>query len=131
MWTRDTALREAIAERRLNWSISYLDAVVASTALRSVDWVERTRAALLATATEMESLLADRHPRVVTGVPVHYRFVATNAPLAVHREFVEAGIAVRVFSSSQPGRVSGLRITAPTAGEFPQLARVLTATWPA
>ncbi len=125
MWTRNAALREAIAARRLNWSISYLDALVASTALRSRDWVERTRAALLSTATEMESLLSDRHPGVVTGVPVHYRFVATDEPLAVHRALVDDGIAVRVFSGSQPGRVSGLRITAPTAAEFPRLARAL------
>ncbi len=89
--------------------------------------MQRTRAALLATASDMEELLAEHHPGVVGGVPVHYRFVATDEPLAVHRQFVESGIAVRVFSGSDAGRVGGLRITAPTVAEFPRLAAAITA----
>jgi histidinol-phosphate/aromatic aminotransferase/cobyric acid decarboxylase-like protein len=91
MWTQDLALRGAVAARRLNWPTSYLDAVVASTALRSSDCVERTHSALLSTATDMESLLALWHPGAVTGVPVRYRFVATAEPLAAHQAFVDAG----------------------------------------
>jgi histidinol-phosphate/aromatic aminotransferase/cobyric acid decarboxylase-like protein len=125
LWTRDTALRDALNARRLNWSISYLDALVASTALGSIGWVERTRSALLSTATEMESLLAEQHAGVVGGVPVHYRFVATDDALGLHRQFVDAGIAVRVFSGAEPGRLAGLRITAPTDAEFPRLARAI------
>jgi histidinol-phosphate aminotransferase len=127
MWTRDTSLRQAVAARRLNWSISYLDALVASTALRSTGWVERTRAALLSTAADMESVLADRQLQVLSGVPVHYRFVASDDPLPIHRRLAQAGIAVRVFSGTQRGRVSGLRITAPTEAEFPRLAQALAA----
>jgi hypothetical protein len=70
----------------------------------------------------MESLLARWHPGVVTGVPAHYRLVATAEPLAAHQASSDAVIAARVFSAAQPSRVSGLRITTPTATELPRLA---------
>lgn len=118
MWTQDLALRGAVAARGFNWFISYLDAVVASTALRSSDWVERTRSALLSTATDMESLLALWHP----GVPVRYRFVATAEPLAAHQAFVEAGTRCVSSPPPSPNRVSDVRIATPTATGLPRLA---------
>lgn len=125
MWTPDAGLRGAVAARQLNWSISYLDAVIAATALRSAEWAARTRERLLATASRMESLLVKRFSRVVTEVPVHYRFVATERAGEVYQELAGAGVVARVFSGRQPGRESGLRITAPTEAEFPLLAGAL------
>ncbi|HEY4024048.1 MAG TPA: aminotransferase class I/II-fold pyridoxal phosphate-dependent enzyme [Pseudonocardiaceae bacterium] len=125
LWTPIVELRGALAARRLNWPISYLDALVASAALRATDWAATTRARLLETASELETLLLRRYPGVVTGVPVHYRFVATEAAQQVHDELVRAGVVVRVFSGHQPGRVSGLRITAPTEGEMARVRLAL------
>jgi histidinol-phosphate aminotransferase len=126
LWSASPALRERVAAERLNWPLSYLDAVVSSSALRSPDWVAMTRNRLLTTAVEMESLLRKRFSGVVTDVPVHYRFVATDDAVDVHAGLAEAGIAVRVFSNKQRGRVSGLRITAPRDDEFHQLAAALS-----
>lgn len=125
MWTPNSTLRGQIAARQLNWSISYLDSLVASTALRSVDWAASTRARLLSAADVMESLLVDRYPNVVTAVPVHYRFVATDDTTEEYDDLVRAGIVVRVFSNRQRGRVAGFRITAPTEADLPLLARAL------
>jgi histidinol-phosphate aminotransferase len=107
MGTQDLALRGAVAARRLNWSISYLDAVVASTALRSSGWVERTRSALLSTATDMESLLALWHPAWGRVCPCT---TGSSPPPSRWRHIKRSStrpIAVRVFSAAQPGRVSG------------------------
>lgn len=125
MWTPDESLRAAVAARRLTWPLSYMDALVAAAALRSTGWAEWTRARLQAAAHRMEALLTDRFPGVVTDVPVHYRFVATADSSRAYDDLVRAGVVVRVFSGSQPGRVSGLRVTAPTDAEFPVLAAAL------
>lgn len=126
LWSGSSALRERISAERLNWPISYLDALVSSSALRSPEWVAMTRNRLLTTAAEMEVLLQKRFAGVVTDVPVHYRFVATDDAIDVHAGLAEAGIAVRVFSKKQRGRVTGLRITAPRDDEFHQLAAALS-----
>ena len=126
LWSADERLRQLITGLRLNWSISYLDAIVAAAAVESREWVRHTRSRLLATARRMETLLVERFgDSVVTGVPVHYRFVATDRASDIHDRLAEAGIAVRAFSASEPHRVSGLRITAPTDEEFEVLAKAL------
>ncbi|OXM55188.1 aminotransferase class I/II-fold pyridoxal phosphate-dependent enzyme [Amycolatopsis alba] len=125
MWTPDAGLRAAIRARQLNWSISCLDALVAAEALRNLGWVAHSRSRLSATANRMEALLRTRYPGVVTGVPVHYRFVYTEDAEREHERLLRHGVVVRVFSGAQPGRVSGLRITAPTEAEYPVLAAAL------
>ncbi|MFB9925544.1 aminotransferase class I/II-fold pyridoxal phosphate-dependent enzyme [Amycolatopsis halotolerans] len=127
MWTPDAKLRAAIRGRQLNWSISGLDAIVAAEALRNTGWAAHSRSRLLATADRMEALLRARYPVVGTGVPVHYRFVHTEDAEREHQRLLRHGVVVRVFSGAQPGRVSGLRITAPTEGEYPVLAAALRA----
>lgn len=126
LWTRDPALRAEVAKRRLNWPLSYLDALVASAALRSVDWIASSRTRLLSAAASTESLLQRRFPTVVTGVPVHYRFVATDDAARYHSELVSSGVVVRMFSGTERGRVPGLRITTPLADEVPVLASALS-----
>jgi histidinol-phosphate aminotransferase len=125
LWTRDERLRAQVRSRQSNWPISYLDAVAACAALGSAGWAERTRSRLLAAADRMEPLLALLQDDVVTGVPVHYRFVNTDRPSELRQRLVNAGVVVRAFSSREPHRVSGLRITAPTDKEFAILASAI------
>lgn len=125
MWTRHERFRRVVSERRLNWPISYLDALVARAALRSTDWIADARIRLLSTAQKLESLLIERYPSVVAGVPVHFRFVATEHPTEAHRDLLSSGIVVRAFSGRRPGSLPGLRITAPTEAELPMLAAAL------
>ena len=73
----------------------------------------------------METLLAGLTEGVVTGVPVHYRFVSTEQPAEIRRRLVDAGVVVRAFSSREPHRLSGLRITAPADEEFATLASAI------
>jgi len=127
LWTAEARLRGMATAQRVNWPISYLDALVASVALRSRDWAARTRTRLLSTALRLESLLVSRYPDVVTGVPVHFRFVPSPDPAAVHGDLLRAGVVVRAFSSRHAGCQSGLRVTAPTEAEFSRLAAALAA----
>jgi histidinol-phosphate aminotransferase len=125
LWTRDERLRAQVRSRQSNWPVSHLDAVAACAALGSAGWAGQTRSRLLASAARMEPLLARLHGDVVTGVPVHYRFVSTDHPAAIRRRLVDAGVVVRAFSSREPHRVSGLRITAPADEEFATLATAI------
>ncbi|WYW21174.1 aminotransferase class I/II-fold pyridoxal phosphate-dependent enzyme [Amycolatopsis coloradensis] len=125
MWTLDERLRKMISGERLNWPLSFLDSAVAIAALRESSWVERTRARLLANAEVMEGMLDRRFGGVVKGVPVHYRFVACENPQRNYEELMRAGVVVRVFGTGQPGRLPGLRITAPTDEDLPKLTQAL------
>ncbi|MEV6803409.1 aminotransferase class I/II-fold pyridoxal phosphate-dependent enzyme [Streptomyces sp. NPDC051132] len=125
LWTRNTELRRRVAERKINWTLSYLDAAVVTASLSDTDWIDRTRLALLDSADRLEGLLSARFPGTITGVPVHYRFVESDEPGEIHRLFAESGIAVRAFDGTEPGRVSGVRITAPTHEELTALPAVL------
>ncbi|WP_214324851.1 aminotransferase class I/II-fold pyridoxal phosphate-dependent enzyme [Nonomuraea sediminis] len=125
LWTADARLRELLRTQRPNWPISYLDSLVACAAVGSAGWAATTRARLLATASRMEALLAPWHENVVTGVPVHYRFVATREPERLRGLLAGAGIAVRAFSTTDPHRMPGLRITAPREAEFAALAQAI------
>lgn len=126
MWTAHEELGMRMAERKLSWTLSYIDAVLATAALTDVEWAEWTREALRRNAAELEDLLGRRFPGVVGDVPVHYRFVADDDPLTGHRLFLEHGVVVRAFDGGQPGRVSGLRITTPTMTEMVILKEALT-----
>ncbi|MBW5421429.1 aminotransferase class I/II-fold pyridoxal phosphate-dependent enzyme [Streptomyces sp. BG9H] len=121
LWTLNPDIFRRVAERKLNWTLSHVDAVLAIAALGETEWAEHTRSALLANALGLEEILGDRFPGLVRGVPVHYRFIATDDPIADHRFFLDHGVAVRALDGRQPGRVSGLRITAPTAAELANL----------
>ncbi|RSN07142.1 hypothetical protein DMC63_35790 [Streptomyces sp. WAC 05977] len=125
MWTLDERLRRMISGERLNWPLSFLDSAVAIAALRESSWVERTRARLLANAQVMEGMLDRRFGGVVKGVPVHYRFVACENPQRNYEELMRAGVVVRVFGTGEPGRLPGLRITAPTDEDLPKLTQAL------
>jgi histidinol-phosphate aminotransferase len=125
MWTADETLRTAVAGRRLNWPLSYLDAAVAVTALRAVDWLADSRARLLSAANRMETLLGRYFPSLVGAVPVHYRFVAGPDADSAHRELVRSGVVARLFDGHEPGRVAGLRITTPLEHELPALGAAL------
>nr|WP_062330518.1 aminotransferase class I/II-fold pyridoxal phosphate-dependent enzyme [Herbidospora sakaeratensis] len=124
MWTPSAELRERIRRRQMNWPISYLDALVAAVALASTGWLADTRARLLRTARRMDALLA-AHLGPVVAAPVHYRFVPTADAAGLHARLLRAGVAVRAFDGAEPGRVPGLRITAPTESELPLLAAAL------
>ncbi|MER6618263.1 aminotransferase class I/II-fold pyridoxal phosphate-dependent enzyme [Streptomyces xantholiticus] len=127
LWTRNEDIARRVAERKLNWTLSYVDAVLATAALADTMWADRTRAALLRDATELEGLLIERFPSLVRGVPVHYRFLPVADPVAGHRFFLDHGVVVRAFDGRQPGRVSGLRITVPASGELVKLRESLNA----
>ncbi|MFF3377458.1 aminotransferase class I/II-fold pyridoxal phosphate-dependent enzyme [Streptomyces sp. NPDC002680] len=121
LWTLNDDIARRVAERKLNWTLSHIDSVLATAALTDLAWVDRTRSALLRDATELEGILAERFDGVVRGVPVHYRFVAVDDSLAAHRFFLDRGVVVRAFDGTSPGRVSGVRITAPTNVELTEL----------
>ncbi|HEY3611477.1 MAG TPA: aminotransferase class I/II-fold pyridoxal phosphate-dependent enzyme [Pseudonocardiaceae bacterium] len=125
LWTHDARLRAMVAAQRVNWPISHLDALVAHAALHSAAWAAETRTRLLRTARRMETLLSDRYPGAVTGVPVHFRFVHTGDPVSAHADLLRAGVVVRAFAGRKAGSRSGLRVTAPTEAEFPALAAAL------
>lgn len=121
LWTRNADLAGAVAARKINWCLSYLDVVAATTALADVAWADRTRAALLEDAGDLERLLAANFPDIVSGVPVHYRFLPSADPVAAHRYFLERGVAVRALDGSKPGRVAGVRVTTPTTAELAEI----------
>ena len=110
----------------MNWPISFLDAYVAGAALRSTTWLEHTRSRLLSTASRMEALLTRHVGPVVPAPLVHYRFVPTRDYAAAQARLLDAGVMVRAFSAGEPGRIPGLRITAPTEAELGRLERALT-----
>jgi histidinol-phosphate aminotransferase len=118
LWTRNRRLAEAVAARKINWCLSYLDVVAATTALADVAWADRTRAALLDDAGDLERLLAADFPDIMRGVPVHYRFLPVADPVAAHRFFLDRGVAVRALDGGRPGRVAGVRVTTPTTIEL-------------
>lgn len=126
LWTLNSEIFRRVAERKLNWTLSHVDTVLATAALAETEWAERTRSALLSNALGLEELLGDRFPGLVRGVPVHYRFIATDDPVEGHCFFLDHGVAVRALDGRQPGRVSGLRVTAPTAAELANLKDSLT-----
>jgi histidinol-phosphate aminotransferase len=118
LWTRNAGLAGAVAARKINWCLSYLDVVAATAALADVAWADRTRAALLEDTRDLERLLAADFPDIVSGVPVHYRFLPSADPVAAHRFFLDRGVAVRALDGGQPGRVAGVRVTTPTTAEL-------------
>ena len=125
LWTLNSEIFRKVAERKLNWTLSHVDTVLATAALAETAWAERTRSALLRNAVALEEIIGDRFPGLVRGVPVHYRFVLTEDPLEGHRFFLDHGVAVRALDGRQTGRVSGLRVTAPTATELANLKDAL------
>jgi histidinol-phosphate aminotransferase len=127
LWSRNRAVVRDVRAALFNWPISYLDAAAAVAALESAEWAKVTRARLLATARDMEDALERAFGYVVPDVPVHYRFVPTSEPERVQRGLLESGIVARAFSAHEPGRIPGIRITAPAAGEFDQLKSALVA----
>jgi histidinol-phosphate aminotransferase len=126
LWTLDRGLSGRVRERKLTWALSQIDAVLASHALRAVEWVTTTRCRLLQNASAMERLLVERFGEdVVTDVPVHYRFVSTERPECVHEQLLEQGVVVRIFAGTDPGRLPGFRITTPLDHELGWLAESL------
>lgn len=121
LWTLNETIASRVRERKLNWTLSHIDSVLATAALTDTGWVRRTRDALLRDSAELEDLLAERFDGVVRGVPIHYRFVAADDPIEAQRYFLDHGVVVRAFDGTRPGRVSGLRITAPTSAELAEL----------
>ncbi|UFQ18605.1 MULTISPECIES: aminotransferase class I/II-fold pyridoxal phosphate-dependent enzyme [Streptomyces] len=130
LWTRNDALREAVRRRLPNWPLSYLDAAVATAALGERSWAAETRTRLLDAGRRMEGLLCERFgDAVVTGAPVHFRFVHTDDAQRAHEVYerlAEAGVVVRIFSGTSPGRAPGLRIVAPTDHEMSRVADALS-----
>jgi homoserine O-acetyltransferase/O-succinyltransferase len=124
LWTLDTDIREKVRRRRLNWPLSYLDVVAAEAALESASWLTETRDQLLADAVLLQDALAE-FGAVDADVPVHYRFLRHDNPLAVHRQLLAHGIVTRVFTEREPGRIPGLRLTAPTTEEMPRVLAAL------
>lgn len=127
LWTRNEAMRSAVRAALPNWPISQVDSVLAAAALGASVWVRATLGRLLATARRMEALLQDRFgDDVVTeGVPVHYRFVHHDDPHRVREHLAAHGVAVRSFSGHDRGRISGLRIVAPTDDEMDRLTHAV------
>ncbi|MFW5415199.1 histidinol-phosphate aminotransferase family protein [Nocardiopsis sp. CNT-189] len=126
MWTRNAELRERVRRSLLNWPISYLDAAAATAALSARAWASATLSSLVENGRRLEKLLTERFgDAVVPGAEAHYRFVHLEDPRPVYRRLVEAGVAVRIFSGSDPGRVSGMRIVAPTTPEMPRVEAAL------
>ncbi|MFI8877758.1 aminotransferase class I/II-fold pyridoxal phosphate-dependent enzyme [Streptomyces sp. NPDC055243] len=130
LWTRNDVLREAVRRRLPNWPLSYLDAAVATAALGERSWAAATRTRLLDAGQQMEDLLCERFgDAVVTGAPVHFRFVHTDDAQQAHEvydQLAEQGVVVRIFSGTSPGRVPGLRIVAPTDLEMSRVADALS-----
>jgi len=125
LWTRNRELLARVRRMKLNWALSYLDATVARAALQERDWAQATRARLLRTAAVMEEMLLERFGMVVAGVPVHYRFVPSEDAAAVHDLFARHGVVVRVFSGDDPGRIAGVRVTAPRDSELDAIEAAL------
>ncbi|QKV74073.1 aminotransferase class I/II-fold pyridoxal phosphate-dependent enzyme [Amycolatopsis sp. Hca4] len=127
MWTPNDRLRRTVADERLNWPLSFIDAAVVIAALRDTSWIRRTRARLLANAEVLQRLLDRRFGGVVGGVPVHYRFVVSDEPERHYEDLVRAGVVVRLFGAGEAGRVPGLRIAAPADEDLTRLAEALAA----
>jgi histidinol-phosphate aminotransferase len=126
IWTENEELRLRLSRLKLNWALSQLDVIVARGALRARAWADETRDRLLVTASSMERLLLERFDTVITGVPVHYRFLSSDDPKSIFDFFLKRGIVVRFFLSNERGRIPGVRITAPTETEFTVLQEALS-----
>ncbi|MGX1673345.1 aminotransferase class I/II-fold pyridoxal phosphate-dependent enzyme [Streptomyces sp. NPDC055400] len=124
LWTPDDALRERVARRLPEWPLSAYDAHVACAALQDTAWIASALEAAREDARRLEAVLVRCFgDAVVTGVPVHYRFVYDERPERLHAHLLADGIATRLLVDDEPGRVRGLRVLAPGRGE---LARVET-----
>ncbi|MFE4633899.1 aminotransferase class I/II-fold pyridoxal phosphate-dependent enzyme [Streptomyces sp. NPDC056773] len=126
LWTLNREIHAQVSERKRNWALSYVDVALATAALADTEWEDRTRSALQTNALLLEEIIGDRFPGLVRGVPVHYRFIAVDDPIEAHQFFLDHGVAVRAFDGRQPGRISGLRITAPTSAELANLKASMT-----
>lgn len=137
MWTRNAQLRAYVAEELPRWPISQADGVAACAGLRGqprqtgnangVDhaWIDNTRRRLLGTAGLLDAELREQFGDRVLRSPMHFRFVFEPDPERLNQvwtHFRRRNIAVRVFTTDQPGRVPGLRFVAPTAADWPRLA---------
>jgi histidinol-phosphate aminotransferase len=126
LWTRHAAIMAAVRSAVPSWPISYTDAHVAVSALKSAAWAGQTREKLRVTALEMESMLVSAFGAGIRTVPVHFRFVPTTEPRRIWRELLSSGVVVRAFRAGDPSRIPGIRVAAPVAAELPKLRSALS-----
>ncbi|MGW6202091.1 aminotransferase class I/II-fold pyridoxal phosphate-dependent enzyme [Streptomyces sp. NPDC055089] len=126
MWTRHTRLHRSVQSELPNWPLSLLDITLATAALRDDTWLPAALARINADGRRLETLLTNRFGPAVTAADIHYRFVNLQHPYPVLDHLHTHGISARLFTSTSPGRVPGLRLAAPsTEPEFDQLATAL------
>lgn len=124
LWTRCRSILRDVRAALPTWPISFLDAHVAASGLRSAAWAGRTRERLRATAAEMESMLIASFGEAAQDVPVRYRFAPTREPVRLRDNLLRSGVVVRAFRADDPGRIPGIRVAAPIASELPRLRSV-------
>ncbi|MFI7406770.1 aminotransferase class I/II-fold pyridoxal phosphate-dependent enzyme [Streptomyces sp. NPDC049541] len=119
LWSADERLRELVARRLPEWPLSAFDAHVACAALGDAEWIGGALVGAREDARRLEAVLVGHFgDAVVTGVPVHYRFVYHERPERLHAHLLADGIATRLLLDDEPGRVRGVRVLAPGAQEL-------------
>ncbi|MEW1548366.1 aminotransferase class I/II-fold pyridoxal phosphate-dependent enzyme [Streptomyces tsukubensis] len=126
LWTRNLRLRQLVGDELPSWPLSLLDITLATAALRDDTWLPPVLGRINAAARRMHSLLAGRFGPAAANSDIHYRFVHLDNPYPVLEHLHAHGISARLFTSTAPGSVPGLRLMAPTTEtEFGQLRTVL------
>lgn len=127
LWTRDDALRKAIAREIPRFTLSLLDARAASAALHDQAWLEQSMSLIRSDGRRLEELLVERFGAgSVATCQIHWRFVYAQRPKSIHEHLVRHKVATRLFDGERLGEVRGVRITAPHwPGEWERLTAAL------
>ncbi|MGW6460251.1 aminotransferase class I/II-fold pyridoxal phosphate-dependent enzyme [Streptomyces sp. NPDC055078] len=125
LWTRNLALREAVTEQLIPWSLSLLDVALHVEALADPFWLDSVRPLIQEQARALERMLVERFGDAVAAADLHYRFVHLPEPAPLHAHLAARGIAVRQFDGTG-GTAPGIRIAAPRdASELDRLQQAL------
>ncbi|MEU7028855.1 aminotransferase class I/II-fold pyridoxal phosphate-dependent enzyme [Streptomyces sp. NPDC046275] len=126
LWTRNSRLRQAVADQLPTWPLSLLDITLATAALTDDAWFPTTLAQLHPAGHRLQNLLARHFGAAATPADVHYRFLHLPDPHPILEHLHTHSITARLFTSAMRGAAPGLRLAAPTTeAEFRQLQQAL------
>ncbi|MFE8940956.1 aminotransferase class I/II-fold pyridoxal phosphate-dependent enzyme [Streptomyces sp. NPDC007872] len=126
LWTRNSRLRQAVADQLPTWPLSLLDIALATAALTDDTWFPSVLDRIHPAAHRLHHLLTGCFGTAVTPSDVHYRFLHLPDPHPVLQHLHTHGITARLFTTATRGTAPGLRLAAPsTEAEFRQLQHAL------
>lgn len=113
MWTRNKRMTKRVRRLVADWPLSAIDVAICVAALADTSWRQDTLRQIRGNAYYLEHLLGRAFGAQRVFGTVHFRFVALDNPAPIAKYLEGQGIAVRTFSSTVPGHLSGIRVLTP------------------